>query len=817
MIFFRFILFLALLLIATQFLFSPKSSSQANESESYVNGEILVKFKPGESPSQIQSVHSRIGATVLKEFTQIGWQHIKLPDGMSVEEGIRAYKNLQEVTDAQPNYIYSINATPNDPSYSQLYGMTRISAPTAWDITTGSSSIVVAVIDTGVNYNHEDLTTNMWRNPGETAGNNVDDDGNGFVDDVYGYDFINSDSDPNDDNSHGSHCAGTIGATGNNGLGVAGVNWNVRIMALKTHASNGNSTAAAVIAAFQYARMMKNRGVNIRVTSSSWSGAPEAPGYDQALKDAIDAAGDAGILSVFASGNGARNIDPSPEYPASYTSPSILSIAASDSNDNKASFSNYGVVSVDVAAPGVSILSTVLGTSNYGFKSGTSMATPHTAGAAALLAAANPSLSAQSLKATLMNTVDALPQWNGNVLTGGRINIARAIQTQTTCNYSLTGVSSNMPIPGGIGFTTVITSPNCGFTVKSNVSWITLVSSDVGAGTTSVSFNVASNVGGAPRTGTLTIAGITFTVNQAGVNRTVFMDFDGDSKSDYAVIRNQSNQLIWYVFNGQNYSVFPFGINGDVAVPEDYDGDKKFDFAVWRPCTPISTCPGTFYVWRSSTNSLFALSLGNTNQFPGVTQDYDGDGKADPTVTEQVSGSFRWTSYLSQSNTVSTVTLAQSAGVPIRGDFDGDGKGDVALYTGTAGTPQNTFIIRKSSNSAIDQRYFGNGNTDYVVAGDFDGDTKTDLAIWRGKAQGTDGSWWWINSSTNTVGVILWGIGNYDLPVSGDYDGDGKTDVAIWRPDAQAAFYVNRSTQGFFAFPWGLGTDTQPNFGMAVR
>jgi subtilisin family serine protease len=815
--FVRFFLLLAFLFLSTLFIFNSKSESQSEPSNGYVKGELLVRFKSNESKRQIESAHLRIGATLIKEFAPIGWQHIKLSDGMSVEEGIRAYKNMSEIEDAQPNYIYSINLTPNDTRYSELYGMTKISAPTAWDTTTGSSSIVVAVIDTGVNYNHEDLTTNMWRNSGETAGNNVDDDGNGFVDDVYGYDFINNDNNPIDDNSHGSHCAGTIGAAGNNSTGVAGVNWNVRIMALKTHAANGNSTAAAVIAAFQYATMMKNRGVNIRVTSSSWSGAPEAPGYDQALKDAIDAAGNAGILNVFASGNGARNVDNAPEYPASYNSPSVFSIAASDASDNKASFSNYGVVSVDVAAPGVSILSTVLGTSSYGFKSGTSMSTPHTAGSAALLSAANPSLSTQSLKATLMNTVDVLPQWNGNVLTGGRINVARAIQTQTTCNYSLTSGNQNMPFTGGIAFTTVLTSPNCGFTVKSNVSWITLISSDVGAGTTSVSYRVDSNINGPPRTGTLTVAGITLTVNQGGLNRTVFMDFDGDAKSDYSVIRNQGNQLVWYIFNGQNYSIFPFGLNGDVAVPEDYDGDKKFDFAVWRPCTPIGTCPGVFYIWKSSTNSLQALALGNTNQFPGVTQDYDGDGKADPTVVEQVSGSFRWTTYLSQSNSVSSSSIFPSAGVAIRGDFDGDGKGDNAFYTGTVGTPQNTFVFRKSSNGSIEQRYFGNGNTDYVIAGDFDGDIKTDIAIWRGKGQGTDGSWWWINSSINTVSVISWGIGNYDLPVPGDYDGDGRTDQAIWRPDAQAAFYLNRSTQGFFAFPWGLASDTQPNFGMAVR
>lgn len=817
---FRFLLLLVFVLIAVQFPFNSQSQSRDDNSNHYVKGELLVKFKVGKSQQQMQAVHSHIGATMLQEFVPIGWQHIKLPDGMNVEEGINKYKNLPEVADAQPNYIYSIDLTPNDTRYSELYGMAKISAPTAWDTTTGSSSIVVAVIDTGINYNHEDLTTNMWRNPGEIAGNNLDDDGNGFVDDVYGYDFINNDSNPIDDNSHGSHCAGTIGATGNNSLGVVGVNWNVRLMALKTHASNGNSTAAAVIGAFQYVTLMKNRGINIRVTSSSWSGAPEAPGYDQALKDAIDSAGDAGILNVFASGNGSRNIDPTPEYPASYTSPSILSIAASDSSDNKASFSNFGVTGVDLAAPGVSILSTVLGTSSYGLKSGTSMATPHTAGAAALLASANPTLSMTSLKATLMNTVDTLPQWNGNVLTGGRLNIARAIQTQTNCSFSLLPDAQNMPVAGGNAFTSLLTSPNCGFMVKSNVSWISLISNDTGAGMATVTFKVDPNNTGSARTGTLTIAGLTFTVNQAGaaINRAVFMDFDGDRKSDYVVTRNQSNHLYWYVYQNPNYTIFQFGLSEDVAVPEDYDGDKKYDFAVWRQCLPAGTCPGIFYIWRSSTNTLQTVALGITNPHPGVTQDYDGDGKADPTVVEQTPNGLFWTSYMSQTNTFSSrFGRGANTDIPIRGDFDGDGKGDIAFYTGTAREPQNVFFIQHSSQNVGEIRYFGVGNTDYIIAGDFDGDDKADVAIWRGKSQGTDGSWWWQNSSNNAVNVISWGIGGYDLPVPGDYDGDGRTDQAIWRPDAQAAFYSNRSTQGFFAFPWGFGTDKQPAFEIAAR
>ncbi len=809
------VLFLVTILIAVQFPITSKSEDKKNPSGNFVDGEILVKFKSGQSGEQF---HRNIGATVIKEFSPIGWQHIRLPENLSVIEGIELYKQNPAVQEAQPNFVYTINLTPNDPRYSELYGMPKISAPTAWDTTTGSNSVIVAVIDTGVNYNHEDLSPNMWRNPNETAGNSIDDDNNGFVDDVYGYDFINNDSDPQDDNSHGSHCAGTIGGTGNNALGVAGVSWNVRLMALKTHQANGNSTAAAVISAFQYVAMMKTRGVNIRVTSNSWSGAPEAPAYDQALKDAIDSAGNAGVLNVIASGNDSRNVDAQPAYPGSYDSPGVLSIAASDSSDNKASFSNFGTTSVDLAAPGVSILSTVLGTNGYGFKSGTSMATPHTSGAAALLLAANPSLSMASVKATLMNTVDVLPQWNGQVLTGGRLNVSRAIQTQTVCSFSIGTNSQDMPMAGGNANTSVTAPSNCGYTAISNANWITVTQGNPGAGNGNVNYTVASNNTGSPRTGTITIAGLTLTVNQSNSavsNRAVFMDFDGDGKSDYAVTRNQNGQLIWYVFHGQNYSIFQFGVNSDVAVPEDYDGDRKFDFAIWRP--NVFGNIGAFFIWNSSNSTLQVIGLGSSNQFPSATQDYDGDGKADPTVVEQNNNSLVWRSYRSQSNSVVNQTTAVSTDLPLRGDFDGDGKADIAYYTGTARSPQNVFFIQKSSNGSIEQRYFGVGSIDYVVAGDFDGDSKTDIAVWRGKTAGTDGTWWWQNSSNNGFNVIQWGIGGHDVPVPGDYDGDGRTDQAIWRPDSQASFYANRSTQGFFAFPWGLGTDNAPAFGMSSR
>ncbi|MGH9818832.1 MAG: S8 family serine peptidase, partial [Pyrinomonadaceae bacterium] len=266
-----------------------------------------------------------------------------------------------------------------------------------------------------------------------------------------------------------------------------------------------------------YIRMMKNRGVNIRVTNNSYGDCPEACGYDQATKDAIDAMGDAGILNVFAAGNSNNNNDISPFYPASYTSPGILAVAASDSNDNRAGFSNYGPTTVDLAAPGVSVLSTYFTSdSSYATLSGTSMATPHVAGAAALLASFNPDLSVASLKATLMNTVDPLPQWNGVVRSGGRLNIAKALQNQTVCTFGLASNTILAPTKGGYLSVEVTAPQNCDFAIKSNARWIHVYSPNVWSGNGTVTFRVTLNPT-ITRVGTVTIAGQTFMVRQSRV------------------------------------------------------------------------------------------------------------------------------------------------------------------------------------------------------------------------------------------------------------------------------------------------------------
>ncbi|HKZ78399.1 MAG TPA: S8 family serine peptidase [Pyrinomonadaceae bacterium] len=431
-------LFCSLLILLALQSKSSTSHAQGIKGE-YLAHEVLVKLERG---TQLTGDGFRkFGADKLQEFGVTGWVRLRLPAGVTVGEAIGFYRQLTGVARVQPNFVYRVQTAVNDPRFAELYGLNKISAPAAWEKTTGNSAVVVAVIDLGVNYDHEDLSANMWRNPGETgmdaqghnkATNSIDDDDNGYVDDVYGIDTINHDSNPADDGGHGTHVAGTIGAVGNNNKGVVGVNWAVSIMAIKSHDSAGNGTSASVIEAFQYATMMRQRGVNVRVTNNSWGGAPEAAVYDQALKDAIEAAGSAGILNVCAAGNANNNNDANPFYPASYDSPSIIAVAASDQNDNRAGFSSYGATSVDLAAPGVGILSTY--GNSYTPLSGTSMATPHVSGAAALISAFNPYLTVTQLKSSLLNNVDTLPQWSGLTVAGGRLNVLRALQSIPTTN-----------------------------------------------------------------------------------------------------------------------------------------------------------------------------------------------------------------------------------------------------------------------------------------------------------------------------------------------------------------------------------------------
>ncbi len=414
----------ALLLISLIFLLLlSTATSWADEiTKPHKYGELIIKFKTNASQAQKDAILADMGATQIKHFKRIKSDQ-KGISGLTVGMAIGRYKNHPAIEFIEPNYILEVVDIPDDTRFDDLWGMYNtgqtggtpgadIDATIAWDVFTGSHDIIVGVIDTGVDYNHPDLAANIYTNPGEIPDNGVDDDGNGFIDDVHGWDFINGDNDPMDDNGHGTHCSGTIGGVGNNGIGVAGVSWNVSIMPLKFLSSGGSGSLTDAISAIEYATMM---GINL--TSNSWGGG----GFSEAMNLAIADAGANNILFVAAAGNSSSNTDVSPHYPSSYELDNVVAVAATDHDDALAGFSSYGATSVDLAAPGVDILSTMPGNS-YGSLSGTSMATPHVSGALALIFGRFPAIDALDAKALLLNFADPLAELDGVVLTGARLN-----------------------------------------------------------------------------------------------------------------------------------------------------------------------------------------------------------------------------------------------------------------------------------------------------------------------------------------------------------------------------------------------------------
>jgi subtilisin family serine protease len=321
----------------------------------YRPNEVLIAFTDTATEQQMAALHSRLGSTVLRSLPEINLQRIRLRPGLSVEEAIDLYQHEDIVTTVEKNAIrYPSATTPDDPGFGHLWNMNIIQAPKAWDLATGDSATITAVVDTGVTWTHPDLAANIWTNPVELSGlPNVDDDHNGYIDDIRGWDFGDNDNDPDDMDGHGTHVAGVIAAVGNNGAGVAGINWQGRVMALKVMADNDSGfDTFAIIEALDYARTMGARVVNMSYGSSL---------YDSNEFQAMERLRQAGIMAVCAAGNDGSNIDVLKEYPASYNLDNIISVAASTSTDNLADFSNYGSTEVDLAAPGENIYSTVPG------------------------------------------------------------------------------------------------------------------------------------------------------------------------------------------------------------------------------------------------------------------------------------------------------------------------------------------------------------------------------------------------------------------------------------------------------------------------
>lgn len=391
--------------------------------------------------------------------------------GMSTKEAIERLKSHQAIEYVEPDYQVSIASTPDDPRFDELWGLNNegqtggtadadIDAVEAWDISTGSRDVVVGVIDTGIDYSHSDLASNMWVNSSEIPGDGIDNDGNGFVDDVHGINAITNSGDPMDDEGHGTHVSGTIGASGNNATGVVGVNHEVSLVGCKFLDAAGNGSTSDAIKCIDYMVGLKNAGVNLRVLNNSWGGG----GYSQALADAIASSEAADLLFVAAAGNDTIDNDVNPHYPSNYENASVLSVASTDQTDNISWFSHYGLTSVDMGAPGSAILSTTPGES-YASYSGTSMATPHVAGAAALVLSINPELNTQELKELLMSSGDANAALQGVTVAGTRLNVNQAlIDADPTPGFKISADPLTQQIVAG-------QATNYTFTIGSIAEW----------------------------------------------------------------------------------------------------------------------------------------------------------------------------------------------------------------------------------------------------------------------------------------------------------------------------------------------------------
>ncbi len=349
---------------------------------------------------------------------------LQYPNAITAREVARSF-NAEDFAYIEPDYEVHTTLLSNDPSLDSQWAHEKVDSADAWDITRGSDKVIVAILDSGVDYSHPDLAGNMWTNSGEIAGNGIDDDGDGYVDDVYGWNFANDNSNPKADDSpsyHGTHVAGTVGAVGGNGVGISGHAQVVKLMALKFLGSNGSGYTSDAVRGIDYAIAHK-----ANIISNSWGGG----GYSQSLSDAIERARQAGILFIAAAGNAGINNDVSNFYPANYPQDNVISVAATTSSDALASFSDYGARKVHIGSPGVGIYSTLNGNS-YGAKSGTSMATPLISGVLALMESLRPDLSYLQIKGALLGTVDEVPALRGKVASNGRVNAYRALSQVAT-------------------------------------------------------------------------------------------------------------------------------------------------------------------------------------------------------------------------------------------------------------------------------------------------------------------------------------------------------------------------------------------------
>ena len=767
---------LARWLAAAALLLIPLPSAYAGTPQA-VPGQYLIKFRKAGvslSVSSQDKVHATLGVRLLRQHQLTGAQFVESMPGVKFnDEYAKRLLASGTVEYIEPNYIVSINRTPNDSRFSEQWGMHNtgqtggspdvdIDAPEAWELTTSSSSVVVGIVDTGISYNHPDLAANVWRNPNEIPGNGADDDGNGVVDDVYGYDAISDGGDPVDQNGHGTHCAGSIGAVGNNGQGISGLNWNVKLMGLRFLDGSGSGTTENAVRAIEYAVRMKNAGVNLRVLSNSWGGSD----FSQALQDTIASANAAGMLFVVAAGNSSSDNDVSPVYPASYAVPNVLTVAALDSSGNMASFSNYGASSVHIAAPGVDVLSTYLN-GQYTTLSGTSMATPVVAAVAAMVLGRESNLSVAELRDRLLSTSKPLGSLNGLIQYPGIVDAMNALTNSRTTappsapSITYTKSSGSLNWDADLG-TRIITADD-GY-VEMPVSFgfpfyggmFTRIA--ISANGRVIPLGGSASLPSAPDYSNKISPGIS--IYNDDLTPSQFSPAEGGvwykSDSGKATITWVS---VSYAHRGSSYSAAEIRFQAKLFA----DGRIEFDYL------DTYSADSSFSYGASATIGLAPVA-GVAGQKLLVSHN---------TADESEVGDGR-------------ALLFTSGGRPVKDDFDGDGTSDIVVWR-----PPLGYWFLLLSGTGFDfsrhQIYQLGLPGDVPLTGDFDGDRRSDLVVWRP----ANGTWYFRLSSTGfgQITSIQWGLPG-DKPLTGDYDGDGRSDLVVYRESA-GLFLTLFSASGF--------------------
>ncbi|MEM1170386.1 MAG: S8 family serine peptidase, partial [Cyanobacteria bacterium P01_H01_bin.35] len=745
----------------------------------FASGQVIVKPRGFGEISSLSSLQARLGATTINTTkTDLGLQLWSIPG--DVEDFISRNQNNPLLEYIEPNYTITLDSrvpddsiinadstvpnesiinadftAPNDTFFNLMWGLHNtgqtggtsdadIDALEAWDIQTGSNNVVVGVIDTGIDYTHPDLANNMWTNPGEIPGNGIDDDGNGYVDDVYGYDFAYGDNDPIDlVDGHGTHVAGTIGADGNNGQGVVGVNWNVDLMAIKFLDDNGSGTTFGAIQAIEYATMM---GADL--TNNSWGGG----GFSQGLYDAIAAAGAADSLFIAAAGNSGTNNDATPHYPDGYDLDNIISVASTDHNDNLSSFSQYGATSVDLGAPGSSIASTVPG--GYAYLSGTSMATPHVSGVAALVLAENPDLSYQEVKDIILESTDPISALDGKTVTGGRLNAFKALSLLNATPTDIT--LANDTIDENVAANSVVS---------------TLSTTDTDDGDT-FTYELVSGEGDTDN------AAFTIDGDQLKINSSP----DYETQSSYN-IRVQTTDAA-----GETYEEeFTININDVNEVPTDLNLDNNsIDENV-----AANTLVGTLSTTDPDDGDTFTYELvsgeGDTDN---AAFTIDGDQlkiNNSPDYETQSSYNIRVQTTdaagetYEEEFTISVNDVSEPVSEPVRFDFNADGVADILWRNGTNGV--NSIWLMNNDGTRNSSVNPGGIGTAWDVAGvdDFNADGVADI-LWRNN-NGANSIWLMNNDGTRNSSVNPGGIGTaWDVAGVADFNADGVADI-LWRND----------------------------------